>query len=132
MISYIHSATILVSDQERALDFYLETLGWEKRIDAMMGDGYRFVTVAPPGGQAELALGPVAVLGGDPGVGISRGRGMEGASGITFAVDDVDATYRTLAERGVRFSGPPEPMPWGDRATWLIDPDGNRFFFTGR
>ena len=132
MISYIHSATILVSDQERALDFYLSTLGWEKRIDAMMGDGYRFVTVAPPGGQAELALGPVAVLGGEPGVGISRGRGMEGASGITFAVDDVDETYRTLAERGVRFSGPPEPMPWGDRATWLIDPDGNRFFFTGR
>ena len=132
MISYIHSATILVSDQERALDFYLNTLGWEKRIDAMMGDGYRFVTVAPPGGQAELALGPVAVLGGEPGVGISRGRGMEGASGITFAVDDVDETYRTLAERGVRFSGPPEPMPWGDRATWLIDPDGNRFFFTGR
>jgi catechol 2,3-dioxygenase-like lactoylglutathione lyase family enzyme len=132
VISYIHSATILVSDQERALDFYLNTLGWEKRIDAMMGDGYRFVTVAPPGGQAELALGPVAVLGGEPGVGISRGRGMEGASGITFAVDDIDETYRTLAERGVRFSGPPGPMPWGDRATWLIAPDGNRFFFTGR
>lgn len=132
MISYIHSATILVSDQDRALDFYLDTLGWEKRIDAMMGDGYRFVTVAPPGGQAELALGPVSVLGGEPGVGISRGAGMEGASGITFAVDDVDATYQTLVERGVRFSGPPEPMPWGDKATWLMDPDGNRFFFTGR
>lgn len=132
MISYIHSSTILVSDQERALDFYVNTLGWEKRIDATMGDGYRFVTVAPPGGQAELALGPVDVLGGEPGQGITRGRGMEGASGITFAVDDVDETYRTLSARGVRFSGPPEPMPWGDRATWLFDPDGNRFFFTGQ
>lgn len=132
MISYIHSATIIVGDQERALDFYVNTLGWEVRIDQMMGDGYRFVTVAPPGGQSELALGPANVLGGTPGVGITGGRGMEGASGISFAVEDVEATYRTLVERGVRFSGPLEETPWGDKATWLMDPDGNRFFFTGR
>ena len=132
MITYIHSATIIVSDQERALDFYVNTLGWEIRIDQMMGDGYRFVTVAPVGGQAELALGPAHILGGTPGVSVTGGRGMEGASGISFAVEDVDGTYRTLSERGARFSGPPEPMPWGDRAMWLIDPDGNRFFLTGR
>lgn len=132
MISYIHSTTIVVSDQELALDFYVNTLGWEKRIDAQMGDGYRFLTVAPVGGQAELALGPAQMFSIPPGAGITRGRGMEGASGITFAVDDVDETYRTLSERGVRFTGPPEQMPWGDRATWLLDPDGNRFFFTGR
>ncbi|HYW11937.1 MAG TPA: VOC family protein [Longimicrobium sp.] len=131
MITYIHSATILVSDQERALDFYVNTLGWEKRIDQVMGDGYRFLTVGPVGGQAELALGPVHILGGTPGVGINAGRGMEGASGISFAVEDVAGTYQTLTERGVQFSGPPEEMPWGDKATWLIDPDGNRFFLTG-
>jgi uncharacterized glyoxalase superfamily protein PhnB len=132
MIAYIHSATIIVSDQERALDFYVNTLGWEKRIDQVMGDGYRFITVAPPGGQAELALGPASVLGGTPGVGINAGRGMENASGITFAVEEIEATYQTLAERGVRFSGPLEEMPWGDKATWMMDPDGNRFFLTGR
>jgi catechol 2,3-dioxygenase-like lactoylglutathione lyase family enzyme len=132
MISHIHSTTIIVSDQERALDFYVNTLGWEKRIDAMMGDGYRFITVAPPGGQAELALGDARMFSIEPGAGITRGRGMEGSSGITFAVDDLEGTYRTLSERGVKFSGPPEPMPWGDLATWLLDPDGNRFFFTGR
>jgi catechol 2,3-dioxygenase-like lactoylglutathione lyase family enzyme len=131
MIAFIHSATIIVSDQERALDFYVNTLGWEKRIDAMMGDGYRFVTVAPPGGQAELALGPAHVLGGEPGKAVIGGRGMEGASGISFAVDDVDGTYQTLLERGVRFTGPPEQMPWGDKATWMLDPDGNKFFLTG-
>lgn len=131
MISYIHSTTIIVSDQERALDFYVNTLGWEKRIDAMMGDGYRFLTVAPVGGQAELALGAAQMFTIPPGAGITRGRGMEGASGISFAVDDVDATYRTLVERGVQFSGPPEQMPWGDKATWMMDPDGNRFFLTG-
>ncbi|HVH14015.1 MAG TPA: VOC family protein [Longimicrobium sp.] len=133
MISFIHSTTILVADQERALRFYVDTLGWEKRIDATMPDGYRFLTVAPPGGQAELVLGAADVLGGAPGQGIvTRGRGMEGASGITFAVDDVDGTYRALTERGVQFAGEPQDMPWGDRATWMMDPDGNRFFFTGR
>jgi catechol 2,3-dioxygenase-like lactoylglutathione lyase family enzyme len=132
VITYIHSTTIVVADQDRALDFYLNTLGWEKRIDATMGDGYRFITVAPPGGQAELVLGGAERFSIPPGAGITRGRGMEGSSGITFAVDDVEGTYRTLSERGVQFSGPPEDMPWGDKATWLFDPDGNRFFFTGR
>ncbi len=131
MITYIHSATILVSDQERALDFYVNTLGWEKRIDQMMGDGYRFVTVGPVGGQTELALGPADVLGGTPGGAINPGRGMEGASGISFSVDDVAGTYQALTERGVQFSGPPEETPWGHKATWLIDPDGNRFFLAG-
>lgn len=76
-------------------------------------------------------LGPSDVLGMEPGVGISRGRGMEGASGITFHVEDVDGTYPMLLERGVRFSGPPEPMPWDDRAVWMLDPDGNRYFLVG-
>jgi len=132
MISSIHSTTIIIADQERALEFYVGTLGWEKRIDERMPDGYRFLTVAPPGGQAELVLGPAHVHGMEPGQGISHGRGMEGASGITLSVDDMEGTYQTLLERGVRFSGPPAVMPWGDRATWMIDPDGNRFFLVGR
>jgi catechol 2,3-dioxygenase-like lactoylglutathione lyase family enzyme len=132
MIGFIHSTTIIVSDQQRALDFYVDTLGWEKRIDAEMGDGYRFLTVAPVGGQAELALGPAQMFSIPPGAGITRGRGMEGASGITFAVEDLDETYRTLVERGVRFTGPPQAMPWGGRATWLLDPDDNRFFVVGQ
>ena len=129
-MEYLHTM-VRISDIDASLDFYVNTLGWEKRIDAMMGDGYRFLTVAPPGGQAELVLGPAHILGGEPGKGITAGRGMENASGISFAVEDVSGTYQTLLERGVRFSGPPEEMPWGDKATWLIDPDGNRFFLTG-
>ena len=37
MISHIHSATVLVSDQEKALDFYTNKLGWETALDAPMG-----------------------------------------------------------------------------------------------
>lgn len=131
MIEFIHSATIIVADQEAALDFYVGRLGWEKRIDQTMSDEYRFLTVAPPGAQTELVLGPAHVHGVEPGRAISQGRGMEGASGITFAVDDLDATYRTLLERGVRFSRPPEAMPWGGKGAWMQDPDGNSFFLVG-
>ncbi|HEX2202372.1 MAG TPA: VOC family protein [Longimicrobium sp.] len=133
MIAYIHSATIAVSDQEAALDFYVNKLGWEKRIDYPMGDGYRFVTVAPPGGQAELALQPAETLRIAPGEGIAReGSGMDGHIGISLAVENFDETYRTLVERGVRFTGEPEDMPWGDKAAWMVDPDGNTFFFVGK
>jgi catechol 2,3-dioxygenase-like lactoylglutathione lyase family enzyme len=132
MIAYIHNTTVVVADQERALDFYVNTLGWEKRIDVVMGDDYRFLTVAPVGGQTELALGPSHIFTAEPGTGVGAGPGMPGQTGITLGVDDVEETYRTLVERGVRFSGPLEEMPWGDKATWLFDPDGNGFFFTGR
>lgn len=132
MIAYIHNTTIIVADQERALDFYVNTLGWEKRIDVVMGDNYRFLTVAPVGGQTELALGPSHIFDAEPGSGVGAGPGMPGQTGITFGVEDVEETYRTLVERGVRFSGPLEDMPWGDKASWLFDPDGNGFFFTGR
>ena len=127
----MHAVLVFLARITPSRDAYF-TPYFQKRIDQMMGDGYRFVTVGPVGGQAELALGPAHVFGMEPGKGISAGRGMEGASGISFAVDDVAGTYATLVERGVQFSGPPEDMPWGDKATWLIDPDGNRYFFTGR
>jgi lactoylglutathione lyase len=132
VIAFIHSTTVIVADLERSIDFYVDTLGWELRIDAPMPDGTRFVTVAPPGGQAELALAPASRHGVQPGRSLSLGAGMEGVTGISLAVEEVEATYRTLVERGVRFSGPLEEMAWGDRASWLMDPDGNRFFFTGR
>lgn len=132
MISHIHNTTVIVSDQEKALAFYVGTLGWEKRIDHDMGDGNRFLTVAPVGGTTELALGTPRMMGNPPGTGIVNSPGMDGATGITFAVEDFDGTHRALVERGVTFTRPPETMPWGDKGTWLSDPDGNTFFFVGR
>lgn len=44
-------------------------------------------------------------------------------------VTDVDATYADLVAKGVTFTKPIEAMPWGAKATWLEDPDGNTFFF---
>jgi predicted enzyme related to lactoylglutathione lyase len=119
MISHIHSATILVSDQEKALDFYLNKLGWEKGLDAPMGDGSRFITVMPPGAATQLAFGAPNWF---------PDRKPGGATGISVVAEDIDETYKTLSARGVKFKEPPAMMPWGSRATWFYDQDDNEIF----
>ncbi len=120
MISNIHSATMAVSDQDAALDFYVNTLGWEKALDAPMGDGVRFLTVVPPGGTTQLALSPAIWLGED--------RKPGGATGIALTTSDIDETYKTLTERGVKFKSAPVMTPWGAKATWFYDQDDNELF----
>lgn len=120
MINQIHSTAVIVQDQDAALDFYTNKLGWEKRIDQMMGDGERFLTVAPKGAQTELVLGSQNMYGGQQGI----------TNGISLIADDVQATYDDLVAKGVTFTQAPEQMPWGALGTWFADPDGNQFFLT--
>jgi lactoylglutathione lyase len=133
MIAKIHSNAVVVADQEAALKFYTEILGWEKRMEFRMDENYRFLTVAPPGAESELALEPAAVHGLTAGISnFLPGSDFNPANtGISLAVNDIEATYKTLVEKGVKFSGPLQDMPWGDKATWMFDPDGNAFFFVG-
>lgn len=122
MIKHIHSATLMVRDQDAAIDFYVEKLGWEKRADiAPGGDGPRWVEVGPPGAVTTLAL----VRPDDVGAPVEAAGGYKGISLVT---DDMDSTYKELSDRGVKFTQPPEQMPWGQMATWFDDLDGNRFF----
>jgi len=121
MISRIHSATILVTDQDAALDFYVNKLGWEKAMDDPMGPGMRWLTVVPPGAQTQLVLSHPSWYTGEQ-VAPSKD------TGISFSTPDIDATYETLMERGVKFKQPVEVMPWGGKATWFYDLDGNEFF----
>ena len=120
MISHIHSATVVVADQDAALDFYVNTLGWEKAMDAPMGDGMRWLTVVPPGATTQLVLALPSWRGAD--------NTPSKDSGISLVAPDIDAAYETLAARGVRFKEPVAVMPWGQKATWFYDLDGNEFF----
>ena len=121
MISRIHSTTVIVSNQDTALEVYVGKLGWEKRADNPFGDGFRWLTVAPVGAETELVLGTADAYGVAADV-------TARSSGISLVTNDIDATYAELSERGVRFTQPPERMPWGAKATWFSDPDGNTFF----
>ena len=122
MISQIYSATVAVADQDAALDFYVNALGWEKVMDAPFGDGLRWLTVAPPGAATVLVLAHTGWT--DWGAPITGG----GNTGIAVVTPDVDATYETLTGRGVRFRAPVTVLEWGQKATWFYDLDGNEFF----
>ncbi|MFH5822622.1 VOC family protein [Georgenia sp. AZ-5] len=122
MITAVHSATVIVGDQEGALTFYRDVLGWEVRENNKT-PGMWWLTVAPPGSFTTLALG-------DP---QANGRPAPTPdnpvyTGISLLTDDIEADYATLGGRGVAFKQQVGTMPWGDRATWFSDPWGNEFY----
>jgi catechol 2,3-dioxygenase-like lactoylglutathione lyase family enzyme len=115
-IGKIGVVCIPVSDQERAIEFYVETLGFEKRADVPFGNGYRWVEVGPAGAETTIAIVP-------PPPGKPTGN-ME--TGIGLNTDDIDALHADLKARGVdvdaEISRMGDPVP---PLFWLRDPDGN-------
>jgi lactoylglutathione lyase len=124
MITNIAVVGVFVSDQDKALDFYVSKLGFEKRADEPMGDGQRWVEVAPPGAQTRIVLSRASEEWGAERVGQF--------AGIVFAPDDIDATYEELSARGVEFTEPPTNQPWGGRQALFKDQDGNTFVLVQR
>jgi predicted enzyme related to lactoylglutathione lyase len=113
-ITRIGTVIVPVGDQERALTFYVETLGFEKRLDAPFGQGGRWIEVAPAGAATTIAL--VQAQEGDAGMIVS------------LATSDADADHETLLTGGVDVD--PEVMRMGDYVPPMFtfrDPDGNRF-----
>lgn len=115
MITRIHSAGIYVKDQDAALDYYVNKLGWKKLIDQQVDENMRFLTVAPRGASTQLSL-------------MQSDERQD--SLMTLIADDVQATYDELKAKGVKFNMPVETMPWGAKGTELEDPDGNTYFVT--
>lgn len=116
MISRASTIGIFVSDQDRALQFYTETLGFELRQDIPMGPEARWIEVAPPGAETPFVLYT------PPGMEDQIG----GWSPVVMHCDDLGATHAELAERGVRFTQDPKEETWGMWAQF-VDPDGNEF-----
>lgn len=117
-ISQIGRIIIPVSDQERSLAFYVGTLGFEKRMDVPMGDGYRWLEVAPVGAATSIAIVPPP-----PEEGASK-PGVD--TGISLTTDDADGTHADLSAKGVDVDA--EVMRWGGPVPPMFsfrDPDGN-------
>ena len=111
-ITAVATVAIPVSDQERALAFYIQTLGFERRREATLPQGARWLEVAPPGAATTLAI--VATDG--PGV----------DTGIRLASSDAVADHAALSAAGVDVD--PEILRWEGVPPMfgLRDPDGNR------
>ncbi|HEY3922124.1 MAG TPA: VOC family protein [Gaiellaceae bacterium] len=115
-VTQVGRVCVTVADTDRAIDFYVNKLGFEKVIDTPMGDAGRWVEVAIPGATTTIALAP-------PPPGKTAG-GSD--TGICLDTSDVDADHASLRSAGAdvdpevtRFGAPVPPM------FWLRDPDGN-------
>jgi predicted enzyme related to lactoylglutathione lyase len=113
---YISTVTLLVKDVDRAIDFYTKKLGWEKTMDAPMGDGTRWVTVAPPNAQAAFYLAQRWPDRPDVKAG--------GSTGVILEVDDVYQTQTEFAKKQIEFTEAPRTEPWGGWAMFK-DSEGN-------
>ena len=105
-----------VTDQDEALAFYTEVLGFEKRIDMPFGDGDRWVEVAIAGGETTVAL--VIPPAGRP--------SMPGVIGVS--TPDADAAHAALKEKGAE---PGDVMRWGPPVPTMFDvadPYGNHLW----
>jgi catechol 2,3-dioxygenase-like lactoylglutathione lyase family enzyme len=100
--------SVLVDDQEKALRFYTDVLGFVKKHDIPMGE-YRWLTVVSPGdgGGVELVLEPDQHPAAGP---FKRALVEDGIPFTSFGVEDVHAEYDRLRSAGVRFTQPPVAM----------------------
>ena len=89
-ITDVRTVGVPVTDQDRAVEFYVGKLGFEIRLDAPLGDGGRWIELAPPGATTTIAL--VRARDGIP-------AGVE--TGIRFTTTDADAEHADLQARGV-------------------------------
>jgi catechol 2,3-dioxygenase-like lactoylglutathione lyase family enzyme len=114
-INEVRTVAVSVTDQDRALEFYVGTLGFEKRMDGSFGDGMRWIEVAPPGATTSIAL----VAADD-----ERPSGVD--TGIRLATADAAADYVSLRARGVETGD--ELIPFPVPMFTFRDQDGNRLF----
>jgi catechol 2,3-dioxygenase-like lactoylglutathione lyase family enzyme len=135
-ITQVGTVFVPVADQDGALAFYLDKLGFETRVDFVYGGGLRWIEVAPPGAVNSIALVP-------PGEGAST---RDDAAHCAFASDDIEADHATLLARGVDVDAEiaregtsrpglsslavrvPDPVP---AQFFFRDIDGNRFLIVG-
>lgn len=122
MIRGIDIVTIPVRDQEAALKFYTEQLGFKVATNQYFGDGkQRWIELLIPGAESRIAL--FCPAGFETRIG--------GFQPVTFRCDDVHATAEALKARGVKLAAEPKKEVWGTMAKFR-DPDGNEFVFSSK
>jgi uncharacterized glyoxalase superfamily protein PhnB len=127
--------TVYVLNQDEALEFYRDKLGFEVGMDVTVEGGFRWLTVYPRG-QTQLKLvlaepkeGPMFSSASAEKI---RGLIEEGAFGVgVFETDDCQKTYEELVAKGVEFTQPPTEQFYGIEALG-VDNSGNWFSLTQR
>lgn len=112
-ITKVQLFSIPVSDQDRAVAFYSDVLGFQVQSDVRMGPDMRWIMMAPPGAATAVTL-------------VTWFPSMPAGSlkGLVLESDDLDADLASLTAKGVLVANGVEEAPWG-RFVQFDDPDGN-------
>ena len=137
MLSGLSYVNVWVHDQDEALAFYTEKLGFELREDVTVPElgNFRWLTVGVPG-QAEVGLTLMPVPGPpvfdeETQTTLQKLVAKGAAGGLFFYVDDIQKTYEDFKSRGVEFTQEPVEQPYGIDAGFR-DNSGNHFRMTQR
>ena len=115
MIRGVKFASIPVADQDRAIAFYTEKLGFRILADQPFNEQQRWIELGIPGAETRIVL-----------FRFDQGLQPGGMMNITFWTDDVEKTVAELKAKGVEFLMEPTKAGWGTAAIFK-DCDGNRF-----
>jgi predicted enzyme related to lactoylglutathione lyase len=116
MIKQIKFVSIPVADQNRALDFYTEKLGFTIITDQPFDEKQRWIELRVPKAETRVVL--FTSEGDEKRIGTFMN--------VSYACNDIDKTYDELKTRGVEFTSRPKKEPWGSYATFK-DSEGNSF-----
>lgn len=126
MLTKVGTITVQVTDQDKALEFYINKLGFELRADQPMGKDQRWIEVAPKGAQTRILLYKASpeMPGADS---YKEAKAKIGKStGIVFEVDDIEKTFAELRANDVPIVDEAQKQDWG---WWgeFADQDGNTY-----
>jgi len=116
MISSIQHVSIPVTNQDRALKFYTEKLGFEVLLDHDFGEELRWIELKLKNGLTKLILQTLE----------GQENKVGGISNVIFYTDDVKKTYDELTKLGVEFTVTPTDESWG-MYCMMKDSEGNVF-----
>ena len=130
MIDDIEGIVVMVSNQQKALEFYMQKLGFEKKLDTDVA-GYRWIVVGPKNSNTVISLVDSAQMKDESKEKIENAEKKIGTStGIWFYSKDIDATYKELKSKGVEITEP-EKQTWGGMMNVLYDQDKNSYWLVG-
>jgi predicted enzyme related to lactoylglutathione lyase len=121
MITHVKFVSIPTRDQDRALKFWTERVGFRVLTDQPFDEKQRWIELRVGSSETRLVLFAFDEQG------IQPGTRFNGA----LACDNVEQTYQELVAKGVEFVAPPAKQPWGTFAIFN-DVDGNQFILSSR
>lgn len=125
MIDTIGGKVVMVNNQSEALDFYVNKLGLQKKVDMEFGP-MRWIEVAPMNSESTISLMEPSPKFMPPEAAEAAKRAIGTPTGLWFYTNDIQGTFAELKAKGVNISQP-EKQDWGGTMSTIKDQDGNEY-----